>query len=81
MISAVRLLTFGGLSVHGAQGVLAGAAAQPRRLAVLALVARGGERGATRGKVLGLLWPDTEDAQGRRVLSQALYALRRELGR
>jgi DNA-binding SARP family transcriptional activator len=80
VIEAVRLLTFGGLSVHKGAGPLAGAAAQPRRLAVLALIARAGERGATRGKVLALLWPDADDAQGRRVLSQALYALRRELG-
>jgi DNA-binding SARP family transcriptional activator len=81
VIEAVRLLTFGGLSVHDRNGALTtGAAAQPRRLAVLAVVARGGERGATRGKVLALLWPDADDAQGRRMLSQALYALRRELG-
>jgi DNA-binding SARP family transcriptional activator len=78
--AALRLLTFGGLSVQGQKGPLAGAAAQPRRLAVLVLVARGGERGVTRNKLLALLWPDSDDAQGRRVLSQALYTLRRDLG-
>src|SRR5215217_787134 len=31
----LRLLTFGGLSVHGRSGPLSGSAAQPRRLAVL----------------------------------------------
>jgi DNA-binding SARP family transcriptional activator len=76
----LRLLTFGSLSVHGADGPLAGAAAQPRRLAVLVLVARGGKRGTTRAKLLGMLWPDADDEQGRRVVTQALYALRRELG-
>jgi DNA-binding SARP family transcriptional activator len=81
VIDAIRLLTFGGLSVHDRNGaVTGGPAAQPRRLAVLALLGRAGERGATRGKVLALLWPDADDAQGRRVLSQALYALRRDLG-
>jgi DNA-binding SARP family transcriptional activator len=50
-------------------------------LAVLAIVARGGHRGAARGKVLSLLWPDADDEQGRRVVTQALYALRRDLGR
>ena len=76
----LRLLTFGSLSVHGTDGPLAGSAAQPRRLAVLVMVARGGRRGATRAKLLGVLWPDADDEQGRRVVTQALYALRRDLG-
>jgi len=76
----LRLLTFGSLSVHGSDGLLAGSAAQPRRLAVLVMVARGGKRGATRAKLLALLWPDADDEQGRRVVTQALYALRRDLG-
>jgi DNA-binding SARP family transcriptional activator len=76
----LRLLTFGSLSVHGTDGPLAGSAAQPRRLAVLVVVARGGKRGTTRAKLLGLLWPDADDEQGRRVVTQAIYALRRDLG-
>jgi DNA-binding SARP family transcriptional activator len=67
--------------VHGTDGPLTGAAAQPRRLAILAIIARGGQRGATRGKLLALLWPDADEEQGRRVVTQALYALRRDLGR
>lgn len=77
----LRLLTFGGLSVQGDNGPISGSPAQPRRLAVLALMARGGDRGVTRAKLLAMLWPDAHDDQGRRVLSQALYALRRDLGR
>jgi DNA-binding SARP family transcriptional activator len=46
---------------------------------MLAVVARGGQRGAARGKLLSLLWPDADDTQGRRVVTQALYALRRDL--
>jgi len=57
-----------------------GSVAQPRRLAVLVLVARGGHRGTTRAKLLALLWPDADEDQGRRVVTQALYALRRDLG-
>ena len=76
----LRLLTFGSLAVHGTEGPLSGAAAQPRRLAILAVMARGGQRGAARGKLLSLLWPDADDEQGRRVVTQALYALRRDLG-
>ena len=66
--------------MHGAAGPLAGSAAQPRRLAVLALLARGGRRGVSRSKLLALLWPDASEDQGRRVVTQALYALRRDLG-
>ncbi|HWB43746.1 MAG TPA: BTAD domain-containing putative transcriptional regulator [Gemmatimonadales bacterium] len=76
----LRLKTLGGLSVHGDSGPVTGAAGQRRRLALLALLARAGERGLTRDKLLGVLWPDAEPDKGRSVLAQALYALRRDLG-
>jgi DNA-binding SARP family transcriptional activator/TolB-like protein len=75
----LRIRTLGGLSVQGAGQAPAGAATQPRRLAVLALVARAGERGVTREKLLAMLWPDADEESGRRALSQSLYALRRDL--
>lgn len=59
---------------------MTGSAAQPRRLAVMVVIARGGARGVPRAKVLSLLWPDADDDQGRRAIAQALYALRRDLG-
>lgn len=76
----LRLHLLGGISIQDDERPLSGAAAQPRRLAVLALVACAGERGLTRDKLLALLWPDADEAQGRRALTQALYALRRDLG-
>lgn len=76
----LRIHTFGALVVRDGDRPLAGAAAQPRRLAVLAVLARAGERGVTRDKLLSLLWPDSPDESGRRALAQALYALRRDLG-
>ncbi|MBV9111080.1 MAG: hypothetical protein JO306_16865, partial [Gemmatimonadetes bacterium] len=76
----LRIHTFGALVVRDGDRPLAGAAAQPRRLAVLAGLARAGERGVTRDKLLALLWPDSPDESGRRALAQALYALRRDLG-
>jgi DNA-binding SARP family transcriptional activator/tetratricopeptide (TPR) repeat protein/TolB-like protein len=76
----LRIHTFGALVVRDGDRPLAGAAAQPRRLAVLAVLARAGERGVTRDKLLALLWPDSPDESGRRALAQALYALRRDLG-
>lgn len=53
---------------------------QRRRLAVLALLARAGERGMSRDKLVGYLWPESETEKARRVLAQAIYAMRRELG-
>ena len=77
----LRIRCLGQLSVHGADGQpIAGAAAQPRRLAILALLARAGDRGITREKVIGYLWPDSDDERARRLLSQAVYMLRRDLG-
>lgn len=77
----IRVSVFGGLSVRNDSGEpLAGAAAQPRRMAILALLARAGQRGVARDKVLALLWPDAEDDRGSKALAQAIYALRKDLG-
>ena len=77
----IRISVLGGLSVRDEGGQpIAGAAAQPRRMAILALLACAGERGVTREKILALLWPDAEDERGPRTLAQALYALRKDLG-
>ena len=59
---------------------LSGSAIQPRRLAILALLARAGDRGVSRERILSLLWPDADDDRGPRALAQALYALRKDLG-
>jgi DNA-binding SARP family transcriptional activator/tetratricopeptide (TPR) repeat protein len=48
-------------------------------MAVLALLARAGQRGISRDKVLALLWPDADADRGSRTLAQALYALRKDL--
>lgn len=76
----LRIITFGTLSVRGDRGTVAGAAAQPRRLALLALLARAGERGVTREKVTALIWPDADEERARRAITQGIYALRQELG-
>jgi DNA-binding SARP family transcriptional activator/TolB-like protein len=49
-------------------------------MAILALLARVGQRGMARDKVLTLLWPDAEDDRGSKALAQAIYALRKDLG-
>jgi DNA-binding SARP family transcriptional activator len=76
----LRIITFGTLSVRSDRGTVAGAAAQPRRLALLALLARAGDRGVTREKVTALIWPDADDEKSRRAITQGIYALRQELG-
>jgi len=76
----LRVHAFGRLHVRGNGGVISGSAAQPRRLAILALLASAGEQGLTREKVLAYLWTDTEEERARRGLNQALYALRQDLG-
>jgi len=74
------LVTFGGLAIRSG-GRLADAPAQPRRLALVALLAASGERGVSRETVLACLWAGTDAEPARSALSQALYALRRDLGR
>ena len=76
----LRLNTFGRLFVERDGCRLTGAASQPRRLALLALMAGSGEQGMTRDQLLGMLWSETDEERARKGLNQALYALRQELG-
>jgi len=72
--------TLGGLAVFDGPRPLGGNAQQPRRLAILAVLARSGDRGVNRDRLAALLWGDVEEERARRNLNQALYALRQELG-
>jgi DNA-binding SARP family transcriptional activator/TolB-like protein len=56
------------------------AGARPRPLALLAILAVAGGKGVTRDRVLGVLWPETDEDRARQSLSQAIYSLRRDLG-
>jgi DNA-binding SARP family transcriptional activator/TolB-like protein len=76
----VRIHCLGQLTVLRDGQALGGAATQPRRLAIVALMAAAGERGVSREKLLAFLWPDLDEARARRTLSQAVYALRRDIG-
>src|SRR5262245_37969190 len=77
----LRLKLLGGLSVHRDGNPLSGGLAQPRRLALLAMLARGGRSGVSRDTVINTLWPDTDEERARHTLNQTLYALRRQFGR
>jgi len=72
--------TLGGLVVYDGARALTGAAQQPRRQAILALLARAGAKGVSRDQLLAILWPDADEERARRGLNQALYALRQDLG-
>jgi DNA-binding SARP family transcriptional activator len=75
----LRLLGGGALIAPDGQPVV-GAAAQSRRLAVLAVLAEAWPSAVTRDRVIGLIWPEQAEAGARRLLTQALYELRRALG-
>ena len=74
-----ELLTLGRvrLTANGAET----AAAQPKRLALLAYLALASGRGAPRREaLLALFWPELGEDEGRRALRQGLHYLRRVLG-
>lgn len=77
---ALRLTTFGGFALLADERPLGAAAGQRRPLAVLALLAAGGEAGASRDRIVATLWPDVDPERGRRTLTQTLYSLRRATG-
>lgn len=76
----LRIKTLGALAVTNDGKSVPGAASQPRRLALLALLARAGETGLSRDRLIAVLWPDIDEDRARRNLTHALYALRRDLG-
>lgn len=79
--NVLRLTTFGGIRLMRGREDLTGAATQRRRLAILSVLAVAGERGWSRDKLLGLLWPESETEKARHVLNQLLYAQRQFAGK
>jgi hypothetical protein len=62
----LHLRTFGGLVVTSDDGSSGGSVAQPRRLALLAVLARAGEKGISREQVAwAKFWPDDEEERSR----------------
>ena len=76
----LRFKTLGQVFLERDGARVAGAAAQPRRLALLAILAAAGSRGVSRDRLIALLWLDTDEEKARKGLNQALYALRCEIG-
>ncbi|HEY0303432.1 MAG TPA: BTAD domain-containing putative transcriptional regulator, partial [Longimicrobiales bacterium] len=74
-----QLTLFGGFDIEGANA-LTGRAAQRKRQAVLALLGSGSHAQMSRDKLVGLLWPETDDERARRQLASSIYDLRQVLG-
>jgi len=75
-----RLKLFGAASLEGPDGPLGGRAVQRRRLALLALLTLARDRGLTREKLVGYLWPDSEPERARRMLSDSVYRINQAVG-
>ncbi|MGH7551566.1 MAG: AfsR/SARP family transcriptional regulator, partial [Longimicrobiales bacterium] len=77
----MHIRTLGGLMLEAGVGDGPPPELGRRRLALLAVLATAGSRDITREKIIGILWPDTDEKQARHTLSQTLYLMRRETGR
>ena len=77
---AALLRTLGGARVEVDGIPVRGRAAQRRRLALLALLATAPNQTLSRDRLAAFLWPDADADSARRILSEALYVLRKEFG-
>lgn len=59
---------------------MTGRAVQRRRLGLLALLAVARQRGVTRDKLIGYLWPDSNPDRARHLLSDSVYRINHEVG-
>ncbi|MBR9988148.1 MAG: bacterial transcriptional activator domain-containing protein [Gemmatimonadetes bacterium] len=75
-----RLKLFGSAFIDGPAGRVTGRAVQRRRLGLLALLAVAGERGMTRDRLVGYLWPDSDGERARHLLSDSVYRINQAVG-
>lgn len=80
----LSLQLFGGLSLEMSGEDTARAipvrATQPRRLALLAVLASVSDRVVRRDTVVGLLWPEADQERARHLLADSIYVIRSALG-
>ncbi len=79
----IRFRILGGLDLRNGEGIeVRSVLAQPQRVGLLTCLALAGETGfVRRDTLMGRLWPDSPQVRARHSLNQALYGLRRSLGR
>ncbi len=75
---SLRLL--GGIFLEGPSGPLSGRVVQHRQLAVLALLAMARDKGCSRDKLVGCVWPESPEERARHLLADSIYLLRKSLG-
>jgi DNA-binding SARP family transcriptional activator len=75
------LKVLGTIELQDAEGRrISSVLSQPKRLAMLAVLALEAPRRLQRDEVMALLWPEQSQERGRNALRQALHYLRRSLG-
>jgi DNA-binding SARP family transcriptional activator/Tfp pilus assembly protein PilF len=79
-VMSFSLKVLGGIALAGERGPVTGPAVQRHRLALLSLLATAHPRAVSRDKLLAWLWPERESEPARRLLNQAVHALRQALG-
>jgi len=77
---SLRLHCLGGARLERDSSPVGQKAAQRRRFALLVLLLRASRRTLTRERILAYLWPDHAPDAARRLLSESVYVIRRELG-
>ena len=75
-----RLKLLGGAALFADESPLSGRATQKRRIALLALLATGGEAGVSRDRLMAILWPESDSERGRHLLSDSAYRINQALG-
>ena len=76
----MQLKLLGALSLQSVSAPIAPEAMQKRRLALLALLAIGEDRGLSRDRLQAYLWPESSATRARHALDQLIYATRHSLG-
>ncbi len=75
-----RLLLLGTPQVRTPSGATHGRLMQPRPLALLSVLAVGAADGATRDRLVSLLWGEVDESRARHNLSDTLYGVHQDLG-
>lgn len=75
-----RLRLLGSVVLEDDEGPVSGPAGRRHPLAILALLATDASRTLSRGKVVGLLWPEAPESTARNRLNTCLHQLRSVLG-
>lgn len=71
-----HLSLLGGAVLEDETGPVTGRAARPQPLALLALLATAPSQERSRGKLVGLLWPEASESQARNRLSTCVHRVR-----